>query len=131
MGFINYVQYNDILQKLKALSNPGVAAEMARYGINSKNTLGVSMPDMRIIAGEAGRDHSLARQLWSQGEKDAAKIRRQMVDLIQKEPLSTIHYVSIADDETLKELDTVKPLALVSMAVKIGKTRLIDNVVLG
>ena len=44
--------------------------------------------------------------------------------------LASIDYVSITDAETLDELDTVKPPALVSLAVRIGKTRLIDNVVL-
>jgi len=72
----------------------------------------------------------LARQLWSQGEKDAEHIRQQMTALIQREPLATIDYVSIADPETLDELDTVKPPALASLAVKIGKARLIDNIVL-
>lgn len=73
---------------------------------------------------------SLAQQLWSQGEKDAEQIRQQMLALIKKQPLATIDYVSIADTETLDELDTVKPPALVSLAVRIGKTRLIDNIVL-
>jgi pantoate--beta-alanine ligase len=72
----------------------------------------------------------LAQELWSQGEKDAKKLRREMTALIQKEPMADIDYVSIADAETLDELDMVEPPALVSMAVKIGKTRLIDNVVL-
>ena len=72
---------------------------------------------------------SLAQQLWSQGEKDAGRIRQEMLALIQKQPLATIDYVSIADTETLDELDTVSPPALVSLAVRIGKTRLIDNIV--
>ena len=72
----------------------------------------------------------LVRGLWSQGEKDAEKTRQQMVNLIKQEPLAAIDYVSIADAETLEELDTVKPGALVSMAVRIGETRLIDNVAL-
>ncbi|MBA7686327.1 Pantothenate synthetase [subsurface metagenome] len=53
-----------------------------------------------------------------------------MLTLIQKQPLAAIDYVSITDTKTLDELDTVKPPALVSLAVKIGNTRLIDNVVL-
>ena len=72
---------------------------------------------------------TLAQGLWSQGERDAEQIRQEMRTLIQKEPLATIDYISIADPETLEEFDKVKPPALVSMAVKIGKTRLIDNVV--
>ena len=72
----------------------------------------------------------MAQQLHAGGEKDAEKIRQSMLNLIQKQPLAKIDYVSIANNETLEELDTVSPPALVSMAVKIGKTRLIDNIVL-
>ncbi len=72
----------------------------------------------------------LAQKLWSQGEKDAERIRQEMRALIKKQPLADIDYVSIADTETLDELDTVSPPALVSLAVRIGKTRLIDNVLL-
>ncbi len=73
---------------------------------------------------------SLAQKLWSQGEKDAQRLRQEMIGLIQKQPLASIDYVSVANAETLDELDTVNPPALVSLAVKIGKTRLIDNIVL-
>ncbi len=73
---------------------------------------------------------SRTQELYSQGEKDAERIRQEMIALIKKQPLVDIDYVSIADNETLDELDTVKLPALVSLAVKIGKTRLIDNIVL-
>jgi pantoate--beta-alanine ligase len=53
-----------------------------------------------------------------------------MTELITKEPLADIDYISIADGETLEELDTVIPKAIVSIAVKFGRTRLIDNIVL-
>jgi pantoate--beta-alanine ligase len=70
---------------------------------------------------------TLARQLWRGGEKDAEKIRRQMTALIQKELLAQIDYISIADAETLEELNLLDRPALASLAVGIGKTRLIDN----
>lgn len=69
----------------------------------------------------------LARQLRKDGEKDAEEIRRQMTSLIQKEPLAQIDYVSIADAETMEELNLIDRPALASLAVRIGKTRLIDN----
>jgi pantoate--beta-alanine ligase len=69
----------------------------------------------------------LAQQLGRGGEKDAEKIRRQMTALIQKEPLAQIDYVSIADAETLEELNLIDRPAVASLAVRIGKTRLIDN----
>ena len=73
---------------------------------------------------------SLAQELWSQGEKDTERIRQKIIALIKKQPLANIDYVSIVDNETLDELDTIKPPALISLAINIGKTRLIDNVVL-
>jgi pantoate--beta-alanine ligase len=72
----------------------------------------------------------LGRVLWERGEKDAGHMRQEMTRLIQKQPLAHIDYVSIAHAETLDELDTVEPPALVSLAVKIGGTRLIDNMLL-
>jgi len=73
---------------------------------------------------------SLARQLWQGGEKDADKIRQQMTSLIRKEPLAKIDYISIADADTLEELKLIDRSALASLAIRIGKTRLIDNTVL-
>jgi pantoate--beta-alanine ligase len=72
----------------------------------------------------------LAQELWEKGEKDAEKIRQRMRELIVKEPLATIDYVSIADPETLEEIEEVRAPALALLAVKIGRTRLIDNVVI-
>jgi pantoate--beta-alanine ligase len=73
---------------------------------------------------------TLARESGKGGEKDAEKIRRQMTSLVRKEPLARIDYVSIADANTLEELDLLDRPALASLAVKIGKTRLIDNILL-
>lgn len=70
---------------------------------------------------------TLAQQLCRGGEKDAEKIRRRMNTLIQKEPLAQIDYVSIADAQTLEELNLLDRPAVASLAVRIGKTRLIDN----
>ena len=57
-------------------------------------------------------------------------LRQIMKDILASEPLAEMQYVSCADYETLEELDTVNRKALLSMAVFIGKTRLIDNLVL-
>jgi pantoate--beta-alanine ligase len=70
---------------------------------------------------------TVAQRLWLSGEKDAEKIRRQMVALIEKEPLARIDYVSIADTGTLEELNLLDRPAVASLALRIGKTRLIDN----
>jgi pantoate--beta-alanine ligase len=54
-----------------------------------------------------------------------------MKEVLADEPLADVQYVSCADYDTLEELDEIKNKALPSMAVFIGKTRLIDNFVLG
>jgi len=73
---------------------------------------------------------TLARNLQEKGEKNADTIRQKMTALINKEPLAKIEYVSIADAETLEELAEIDKLALASLAVRFGKTRLIDNILL-
>jgi pantoate--beta-alanine ligase len=73
---------------------------------------------------------TLAREMWGEGEKEAGTIRRRMTELIEGEPAGAIDYISIAHPDTLKEMHHIKTPALVSLAVKFGKTRLIDNLVL-
>ncbi|MCL0073855.1 pantoate--beta-alanine ligase [Dehalococcoidia bacterium] len=87
-------------------------------------------PEERQAALVLWKSLSLAQQLRSGGEKSADRIRRQMIALIEGEPRALIDYVSIADPESLRELDEIDRPALVSLAVWIGKTRLIDNVIL-
>lgn len=65
------MQYENILKKLKSMSNPEAVRGMARYGINPKNNLGVSIYKLRPIAKEIGKDHNLALKLWSSGIHDA------------------------------------------------------------
>ena len=74
---------------------------------------------------------SAAKAEFEKGERDAEKLRRKMEEVIEAEPLAKMQYVSCADYDTLEELQTVKGKTLLSMAVFIGTTRLIDNFVLG
>ena len=88
-------------------------------------------PQERQAALVLWKSLNLARQLWSKGERKAERVRQQMATLIEKEPLARIEYISIAHPETLEELTEIDQPALVSLAVRLGKTRLIDNVTLG
>jgi pantoate--beta-alanine ligase len=88
-------------------------------------------PEQRRAATVLFKALSLAKQLWQDGEKDADKIRYQMASLTQEESLARIDYVSIADADTLEELKMIDRPAVASLAVRIGKTRLIDNMLLG
>jgi len=73
------MQYKKILKKLKSLSNPKAVAGMVRFGINSKNTYGVSVPNLRDIAKKIGVNHKLAQQLWLSGIHEA-RILASMID---------------------------------------------------
>ena len=73
------MQYSDILRRLQSLSNPKAVEGMARYGIKHDNAYGVSIPNLRKIAAETGRNHELAQQLWSSGIHEA-RILASMVD---------------------------------------------------
>lgn len=71
----------------------------------------------------------LAEDMIAKGEKNAERIRGKMRAIIEREPKAVIDYVSIADGNTLDELDGVKPGAVISLAVRFGRTRLLDNMV--
>jgi len=73
---------------------------------------------------------SAAKLAHAGGERNAAKLRAIMTDTLASEPRAQTQYVSCADYDTLKELDVVSGKTLLSMAVMLGKTRLIDNFVL-
>ena len=73
------MQYKEVLEKLKSLSNPKNVEGMAHFGINSKNTYGISIPNLRKIAKETGKNHELAQQLWESGIHEA-RILASMID---------------------------------------------------
>ncbi len=63
--------YTEIIRKLKSKRNPRNVAGMARFGINPKNTLGISVPVLRSMAKSIGTDHALALKLWASGIHEA------------------------------------------------------------
>jgi pantoate--beta-alanine ligase len=71
-----------------------------------------------------------ARDAFTGGERNGNRLREIMAGIISEEPLARPQYVSCADPDTLEELESVSSDALLSMAVFIGNTRLIDNVIL-
>ena len=69
----------DILNRLETLANPEAVKGMARYGISSKNTYGVSIPNLRNMAKEVGVNHDIAHQLWVSGIHEG-RILASMID---------------------------------------------------
>jgi pantoate--beta-alanine ligase len=72
-----------------------------------------------------------ARARWQGGDRAAESIRSEALAVLAGEPLAQVEYVSVADGRTLAELERVDGPALVSLAVRFGETRLIDNEPLG
>ena len=84
-------------------------------------------PTERAAAPVLRRALLVARDRWAAGERDAEVLRATIRDTIATEPLAAIDYVSCADGSTLVELERVDGTALLSLAVRFGTTRLIDN----
>jgi pantoate--beta-alanine ligase len=97
--------------------------------MSSRNTY--LSPDERSAATVLYRALMRAQELHLKGEQDAKVLRAAVFDVLASECLAAADYVSIADPDTLEELDWVDSDAMVSLAVRIGRTRLIDNVLLG
>ncbi len=65
-------QYSEVMEKLRALSDPVRAKDMAAWaGIKAHTLLGISIPNLRKISGETGRNHALAQELWVSGVHEA------------------------------------------------------------
>ena len=89
-------------------------------------------PDERQAATSLYQALRAAQNAYAAGERNAQALRQAMSDILQRQPLAHTQYVSCADPETLVELDgTIPGRALLSMAVYIGNTRLIDNILIG
>jgi len=93
---------------------------------SSRNVL--LTPDERAAAAILYRALSAGREAWLGGERSADRLRAIVRDTLASEPLADVDYVSCADDDTLAELTTVEGPALLSLAVRFGSVRLIDNV---
>ena len=73
------MEYEEVVARLKSLSNPAAVAGMARFGIHPEHAFGVSIPALRKIARLTGKDHRLGQKLWSSGIHEE-RILASMVD---------------------------------------------------
>jgi pantoate--beta-alanine ligase len=88
-------------------------------------------PAERAAAPVLHRALLAARERWASGERSGGVLRETMQATLDVEPLAEVDYVSVADGATLAELDRVGGPALLSLAVRFGTTRLIDNEPIG
>ncbi len=88
-------------------------------------------PEERRAATVLHRALTAARAAFEAGERDAARLRHVVAEAVAGEPLACLQYISCAHPDTLQELEMVTDEALLSLAVFVGQTRLIDNVFIG
>jgi pantoate--beta-alanine ligase len=87
-------------------------------------------PDQRPAALTLYRSLVQARKRVETGQRDAARILKEARDLISAQSDTDIDYLSICDPETLVDVERIDRTVLMALAVKVGKTRLIDNTIL-
>jgi pantoate--beta-alanine ligase len=87
-------------------------------------------PEERQAATVLYRALSAAHAAHRRGERKAEALRRIVREMVATEPLAQLQYVSCADFDSLQELEKITGKVLLSMAVFMGKTRLIDNFIL-
>jgi pantoate--beta-alanine ligase len=88
-------------------------------------------PDERESALCLKKSLDLARKMFSQGKNDAQKMREAVEKLILSHPFTEIDYVNVCDPMTLEDVDRIEGEAILALAVKVGKARLIDNCLIG
>jgi pantoate--beta-alanine ligase len=86
-------------------------------------------PEERRAAPVLFRALDAARAAYDAGERDASRLRSLMRKILETEPLAEVDYMSAADPVTLTEAARIERGILLSLAVRIGRTRLIDNIV--
>lgn len=114
----------DLNFNVKIVSVP-IVREPDGLALSSRNRY--LNPEERQGALVLSRSLERARELLSSGERDSTVILESMCNMIAQEPLSAIDYVSIVNTLTLEPLKKVSGAALIALAVRFGKTRLIDN----
>jgi len=75
--------YDEIIARLHSMADPEAVAGMAKFKVGGRHTLGISMPDLRALAKEIGKNHELALQLWASGIHEA-RILASLIDRPQK-----------------------------------------------
>ncbi|MBT3337721.1 MAG: pantoate--beta-alanine ligase [Anaerolineae bacterium] len=118
----------DLNMPIEILIQP-IVRERDGLAMSSRNTY--LNPAERQAALVLSKSLAAAQSAYKKGERNAETLRGMMEEIIKAEPLARLEYVSCADYDTLEELRELTGKSLLSMAVYIGRTRLIDNRVLG
>jgi pantoate--beta-alanine ligase len=114
----------DLNMKVKVLSHPTVREEDG-LAMSSRNKY--LSPDERKNALILSRSLKHAQDRLSQGERNASVITAEVHGMISGTPGCVVDYIEIVGTDSLKPVDMITDRAVMAMAVRVGKTRLIDN----
>jgi pantoate--beta-alanine ligase len=114
----------DLNVPVEIISMP-IVREPDGLAMSSRNTY--LSPVEREAALVLSKSLRYAQDLVDQGVTSVSDLREKVEEFIRREPLAQIDYVAVVDPETLEPLNVLEDKALVALAVRIGKTRLIDN----
>ena len=134
-GLKDYQQYIVIKRMVRDLNYPikiigcPIVREPDGLAMSSRNVYLTSK--QRTSALSLYKSLNIAQEMVNKGEKKAKTIIEAVTTFIQKRPYTKIDYVKLCDPETLEELEEIRGNALLALAVKVGKARLIDNTILG
>ena len=117
----------DLNMPVEIVTQP-IVRERDGLAMSGRNTY--LNPAERQAALVLSKSLKAAKSAYEKGQNSADILRSIMEEIINAEPLARLEYVSCADYDSLTELNFVNKKALLSMAVYVGKTRLIDNIVL-
>lgn len=81
----------------------------------------------RVSALSLSRSLNRAKEMVGSGERSAERIISKMKSIIESERFTEIDYITVCDPEEFEDVDEIKERVLIALAVRIGKTRLIDN----
>ncbi|VEN73606.1 Pantothenate synthetase [Candidatus Desulfarcum epimagneticum] len=104
--------------------------------VREKNGLAMSSRNARLKPGQTPSALSLfaalgkAREMVEAGTLSSPKMIGAAAEIIQSRPETSIDYISICDPDTLEDVDVIERPALMALAVRVGKIRLIDNALL-
>jgi pantoate--beta-alanine ligase len=117
----------DLSMEVEILGHP-IVREADGLAMSSRNAY--LTPDQRRAAVSLSRSLCKAERLVRRGETSAQSLLSLVRAELAKEPLADVEYVKLCDSETLLDIETIHRTALLALAVRFGKARLIDNRVL-
>ena len=133
-GLKDYQQYivikrmvRDLNYDIEIVGCP-IIREEDGLAMSSRNTY--LTPEQRKSALCLYQGIKLAERLVREGQRDAKIIIKEVIDYIESKPYTQIDYVKICHPETLDDLEYLNDKALLALAVRVGKARLIDNTIL-